>query len=678
MKLTVAISSAVILASCASAPPPSELTVLNKIARIMQMEDKRVVDITELTSRLSDVAPRVRGRAALALGRIGHLDAALPLTSLLDDSSSYVRLSATFALGQLEGKLPSNTISQLNEVLADPNPEVQGRAAQTLGRKGGERTAELVANALLRELPSGSEIYQWREDTTTSTLSPTYPNLRLALFALAHLDSASEGLRALTTDARMLRFYWWPAAWTTARLKGNELQDLLEEYSRSPDADERIWGLRGLARVGTYNTHELITQPLFDPNEKVRIQAIRAVAALSIQEAKVQMLKMMTTDTTYVRVEILKALRRIRVPEAVELLINWISDPSPWVREHALAALAHQDPDTFWLLLSGLGPDPSWRIRKSMVEIFSSMNDPRTVALLRALCDDEDGRVRAKAITALAKVNPEMAQPLLLSRLKAVDAYERIAAIHSLAKLQILDAVDPLNKAFLNESVREVKIAILNAINKLDPSIGKQIAQTGASDQDWLVRRRAVAIAGLPPTSVGDVDIDRNISMYEGLLEPKFTPQAFIQTGRGTIELELFVIDAPLTVANFIQLSRDGYYNGLPFHRVVPNFVIQTGDPRGKSNSIPSNTIRCEINRRAFIRGTVGMALNGKDTGSNQFFITHLPQPHLDGNYTAFGQVTKGMEVVDRIEPDDTIQEIAIWDGHTFWGTRPTIDSVNR
>ena len=119
-------------------------------------------------------------------------------------------------------------------------------------------------------------------------------------------------------------------------------------------------------------------------------------------------------------------------------------------------------------------------------------------------------------------------------------------------------------------------------------------------------------------------------------------------------------------------------YNGQSFHRVVPNFVIQAGDPRGDSNGGPGYTIRDEVNRRAFVRGTAGMARDGKNTAGSQFFITHLPQPHLDGDFTAFGQVTKGMDVVDRIEPGDTILEVAIWDGQSFSGARPSGDGARR
>jgi cyclophilin family peptidyl-prolyl cis-trans isomerase len=98
-------------------------------------------------------------------------------------------------------------------------------------------------------------------------------------------------------------------------------------------------------------------------------------------------------------------------------------------------------------------------------------------------------------------------------------------------------------------------------------------------------------------------------------------------------------------------------------HRVVPDFVVQDGDPRGDGEGGPGYTLRDEINQRPYLRGTVGMALDWRDTGGSQFFITHSPQPHLDGRYTVFGYVVNGMEVVDRIEPRDVIRRVRVWDG---------------
>jgi cyclophilin family peptidyl-prolyl cis-trans isomerase len=140
-------------------------------------------------------------------------------------------------------------------------------------------------------------------------------------------------------------------------------------------------------------------------------------------------------------------------------------------------------------------------------------------------------------------------------------------------------------------------------------------------------------------------------------------PSALIVTSKGQIEIELYVNDAPLTVLNFVELAKDGFYNGLSFHRVVPNFVVQGGDPRGDGWGGPPWFIRCEYSDEPFIRGTVGIATSGKDTGGSQFFITLSPQPHLDARYTVFGQVVGGMDVVDQITPGDVIEQIIIQEG---------------
>ena len=131
-------------------------------------------------------------------------------------------------------------------------------------------------------------------------------------------------------------------------------------------------------------------------------------------------------------------------------------------------------------------------------------------------------------------------------------------------------------------------------------------------------------------------------------------------TSKGSFVIEFLPEDAPLTVDNFVQLARKGYFNGITFHRVVPNFVIQGGDPRGDGNGGPGYSIRCEINEAPYERAAVGMALSGKDTGGSQWFVTHAPQPHLDGGYTVFGRVIRGMDVVDKIARGDIIRRVIV------------------
>jgi len=136
--------------------------------------------------------------------------------------------------------------------------------------------------------------------------------------------------------------------------------------------------------------------------------------------------------------------------------------------------------------------------------------------------------------------------------------------------------------------------------------------------------------------------------------------RAVFTLDHGEVEIALLPEQAPATVARFVQLAERGFYDGLRFHRVVPGFVVQGGDPRGDGYGGPGFSQRCEDNRVRYERGTVGMALAGRDTGGSQFFIAQAAQPHLDGRYTAFGRVVRGMEHIDEVLPDDVMRRVRI------------------
>ena len=132
-----------------------------------------------------------------------------------------------------------------------------------------------------------------------------------------------------------------------------------------------------------------------------------------------------------------------------------------------------------------------------------------------------------------------------------------------------------------------------------------------------------------------------------------------MKTEKGDIRIEFFDEDAPKTVKNFKNLIQDGFYDGLNFHRVIPNFVIQGGCPNGTGTGGPGYHIPCEINTQKHLTGSLSMAHAGKDTGGSQFFICHSSQPHLDGVHTVFGK-TPDMDVVNSIEPGDTIISVGV------------------
>ena len=145
-------------------------------------------------------------------------------------------------------------------------------------------------------------------------------------------------------------------------------------------------------------------------------------------------------------------------------------------------------------------------------------------------------------------------------------------------------------------------------------------------------------------------------------IDPKKNYAATMETSKGTIEIDLFTKDAPKTVNNFVFLARDGFYDGVTFHRVIPNFMIQGGDPTGSGRGGPGYKFEDEvrINPNKHGTGSLSMANAGPNTNGSQFFITHSPQPHLDGKHTVFGKVTSGMDVVNAIRQGDVITSVTI------------------
>ncbi len=147
-------------------------------------------------------------------------------------------------------------------------------------------------------------------------------------------------------------------------------------------------------------------------------------------------------------------------------------------------------------------------------------------------------------------------------------------------------------------------------------------------------------------------------------IDPRKTYAATIETGRGTIELELYPQHAPQTVNNFCFLAGEGFYNGVSFHRVIRNFMIQGGDPTGTGRGGPGYRFEDETegNPLKHEMGVISMANAGPDTNGSQFFITHSAQPHLDGQHTVFGRVVKGQSVVDAIRQGDLMLSVTVRD----------------
>ena len=221
-----------------------------------------------------------------------------------------------------------------------------------------------------------------------------------------------------------------------------------------------------------------------------------------------------------------------------------------------------------------------------------------------------------------------------------IQAYAKFSEPDGVEPMQaILSAVEALNlsesHSFFEEAYLQAKsAALVNQVSDILDKFGvKKISRAQVQD-----------ILFVPDT----------------LVEANDKIKVMLKTSRGDIIIELFPEIAPATVSNFVYLVKKKYYDNIMFHRVVSDFVVQGGDPDGTGWGGPGYSIPCEYGSKPYLRGTVGMATAGKDTGGSQFFICHSEQPHLNARYTVFGTVKLGMDVVDQIQIDDLINQTVI------------------
>jgi cyclophilin family peptidyl-prolyl cis-trans isomerase len=380
-----------------------------------------------------------------------------------------------------------------------------------------------------------------------------------------------------------------------------------------------------------------------------------------------------------VRLEAVTALGTLHAAEGLASVQDLLTDDWPSMRAAAWRAAAAIDQESFISILAGTGQDPHWRVRAALAETLGTLPPESVTDRLRLMLQDDDKRVIPAVLSALGKLKVNDLATILLPRLEDADFAVRAAAANGLGILKPEGGAAALRSAYTRgsaDSSYSARTAALDALANYGAAEATDTLRQALEDKDWAVRVRADELltkidAASGPRTIAPVP-GSPIAPYDDprLIAPANSPHVFIETAYGTIEFELAVLDAPQTSRNFIALASKGFFNGLEVHRVVANFVVQDGDPRGDGEGGPGYTIRDELNDRPYVRGTVGMALEWRDTGGSQFFITHSPQPHLDGRYTVFGHVVNGMEIVDRIKPGDVIQRIRVWDGTGWQGSR--------
>ena len=642
-----------------SAPARTFAGALEAQAALLELEDRRAYDASTLESTARSTDSAIRSRAALALGRIGDPRGRPLLVALLADSSRDVRASAAFG-GQIFGD-PTLT-AEIIPLLAGGDPAVAAAAAKAVGflARGDGQDALVAAAAKAASPEPRATILRsmWRfsapatEAAALAYVNDPDPRVRFgAVYAIARkpLESSLPALTAALSDSEADT-----AAYAARALgilgKPQSIEPLLGalESGKVPLVTNALVALEGVLEKnpGSNVAREKVARVAAlagDANPNVAVPALTLLRQFAGTDREVfrRLWSIATTGTGRRRQVALLSSAAVLRDNAFPALESAAKSPEPALRASAAEALAYLSFAKAAPLRQAFSADSSPLVRGAVLGSLGtgeSVESNRTL-VERALADPDAG-VRAAAIEALARAANPAILPLLSDAIaKAASAPESDVPIAVIAAAEKFRS-DPSARALVEAAYRHPS-----------PLVSRLARRS-------LVQNFRADPAALP---LREYKPSRTPAEYASAITEAAKPLvATVETARGSFQVRLEGAAAPLTVLNFVRLARRPYFDGATFHRVVPNFVIQDGDPTGTGNGGPGYEIRDELNPLEYGEGTVGMALAGADTGGSQWFATHAPQPHLDGIYTVFGQVVSGQDVVERIEQGDRINRVVV------------------
>ena len=631
-----------------AAKPPAVVPNAGLLREIAMAEDRRDWASGVLARGLRHADATVRLRAILATGRLQDSTSVPALLPLLADRLAAVRQEAAFALGQVGHR---SARAALEHALADADASVRANAVEALGKLGDPAATPQIVRVL-------------RQGTAQQRMRACE-----SLWRLADTTAAGALIAALSERDPVVR---WRVAYALEKL---------------------VLPARVVPAVAPL---------LSDTDPLVRAHAARTLGRQKSPLATSALLAALNDDDPAVTVNVLRALQLVAdgsSPGTGRRIAQLLRHRDPYVRVTAAGALA----DSFaWV---GSRAD-STTLRDGLQLGMQDSDDATRGACGRAL------------LMRLKLAGLDMARPLFAD----TSAYTHVAVVDALRGMRLEDlsqnpprVVNALRIAFFNGEHPLVRMTAADVAGSL---MGREIHEgrthnqelakmleplrAGVSDPNMLISAAssgALADAGdtasVPllarayATRGHDADADARIGIRDALrslagrafadsierahpapapplsyddaffAEPSMR-RAILHTSVGDMEWAFFTGAAPQTVRNFVTLAQRGYFDSLRVHRVVPDFVIQDGDPTGTGSGGPGYTIRCEYNQLRYDTGMVGMALSGKDTGGSQWFVTLAPQPHLNGRYTIFAHVTRGLDVARRITQGARVYRVEV------------------
>jgi cyclophilin family peptidyl-prolyl cis-trans isomerase/HEAT repeat protein len=622
---------------------------------IARAEDLRVSASPVLVKALADGTVEERVRAAVAMGRIqddGYTEA---LATATHDTDIEVHRAALFALGQLglaEGARPSQAaVDACLDSLESDDADVVATAVEALGNLAPDVIAPTITSLLQHEsdavrAEAANALFRlrfvpvWRRQALEPPLLPE-----------PSVQALSEALSDPSVLVRRA------SAHAFSRYGEPDAVDSLETGLKDDDEWVRLFSARALGRSDRTDSLPHLVALLDDESAHVRVEAVNAIVVLGgVHRLPAELSR---DASHHVRAALAYALADGHDDREIATLRTLEQDTSPTVAAAAIGSLARRLGSAYVEALAAHLEDSRWVIRVAAAD-GAALLESGGRSLLDVAWADSNNSVRLAALGGLART-PDGGQ-FLQQALAEDDLAVRGTAVGLLLASEDdpATALQRLGSAYdASAGIEwvEVRESIVDAVAASDAGADAEalLGRIAAGDAEYSVRRRAsVALRekGLEPAKVGEDHLEPSPFLDRHF---KDDPVVVIETDKGTLRLRCLAEQAPIHVASFVKLVEQGHYDDLPWHRVVPNFVIQGGDPRGDGWGGAGYLLRDEINRIRYERGTVGMPKAGKDTGGGQLFITHVPTPHLDGNYTVFARVTSGVEVVDRIEVGDRI-----------------------
>ncbi len=659
---------------------------VHAIAALLRLEDRRELDTVVIAAYARGATPEVRRRAYLAAGRIGGAGAAALLRPGLRDSLPQVRAAAAFGLGLLRDTASVDSLARVAFVGGGPDAE---NAIFALGRMNTAAAHAAVA-AVLGLAHANSIERQGSVQRSVDGPGPAFrggpaPSLQgAALLALWRYRRApQDGPLAAGFAASPDTALRWRAAYALMRLGDPATVPVLFRLLNDPDPEVRALAARGLrATVADSGGRRAeaaarLEAALQDSAPHVRINALGALASYRDPlVARAVAVRLRDADAN-VAIAAAQALGALRQPVAAPALRALVRDSAARLplRAAALASLMRVDPAAGIEEVGTWSKASLWRQRYYAGSALGGAGLRAAEPLLTELARDPDPRVVAEAVSTFPELTGDSLAPpraLLVETLAAPDPIARAAAVNALAA-----RADPADLALYLDSYQRAQADSLDdaalaavdglaALQKKNAPAARAFFARFPRSPDPVVRRAVAEKLGSAWGPVTPVETGRDSAFYLDVVRRLVVPvlggaagpRVRIDTEAGSLTLELAAADAPLTVENFLRLAARRFFDGDHWHRVVPNFVVQDGDPRGDGNGGPGWAIRDELNDLPYGRGVLGMALSGPDTGGSQFFLTLSFQPHLDAGYTVFGRLQDGFAVLDRIVQDDLIRSV--------------------